>query len=211
MQIQDLARAYRTKTDEELLQLVGDPEQLTPEAHAALKSELAQRRIDGAAYLNVQEETGQSELGQQRTSWTPLLRESQSVGEFVAEVFRVYHGHFWLFVKLIAPTVVVGYIAIVMGRNEGREIARHLPRGFEILGHETEILEIWFANFVGFLVSWMASASRSSQHFHNPGNLSLVRGLNPTLSGVGATNQIRRVLVRHLVIFPMAMKWTSRK
>jgi hypothetical protein len=155
MQIQDLARAYQTKTDEELLQLVGDPEQLTPEAHAALKSELAQRRIDGAAHLNVQEETGQSKLGQQRTSWTPLLRESQSVGEFVAEVLRVYHGHFWLFVKLIAPAVVVGYIAIVMGRNEGREIARHLPRGFEILGHETEILEIWFANFVGFLVSWM--------------------------------------------------------
>jgi hypothetical protein len=30
------------------------------------------------------------------------------------------------------------------------------PEGFEFLGHETEILEIWFVNFVEFLVSWMA-------------------------------------------------------
>jgi hypothetical protein len=39
MAIQDLFVAYQTKTDEELLQLVGSPEQLTPEACAALKGE----------------------------------------------------------------------------------------------------------------------------------------------------------------------------
>jgi hypothetical protein len=154
--MQELARAYRTKTDEELLQLVASPEQLTPEAHAALKSELAKRRIDSTEHLNAQEENSQTKLSQQTSSGTQLPRESQSVGEFVGEVLRVYHSHFWLFVKLIAPTVVVGYIAIRMGRNEAQEIARHLPRGLELLGHQAEMLEIWLANFVGFFVSWMA-------------------------------------------------------
>jgi hypothetical protein len=156
MPIHDLTVAYQTKTDEELLQLAGNPEQLTPEAHAALKSELAKRRIDSTAHLNVQEANDQSKLGQHGVSGTLLLRESESVGEFVSEVLRVYHAHFWLFVRLIAPAVVVGYFAVVMGRNEGGEIARRLPRGFGFAGHRTEILEIWFANFIGFLVSWMA-------------------------------------------------------
>jgi hypothetical protein len=156
MPIHDLAVAYQTKTDEELLQLVGSPEQLTPEAYAALRGELAKRRIDSAADLNAEEENGQTKLSQPRTNGTQLLRESQSVGEFVEEVLRFYQGHFWLFVKLIAPAVIVGYVAVVMGRNEGKEIARHFPRGLELLGHQTEILEIWFANFVGFFVSWMA-------------------------------------------------------
>jgi hypothetical protein len=156
MAIQDLFVAYQTKTDEELLQLVGSPEQLTPEAYAALKGELAKRRIDSAAHLNAEEEDGQTKLSEPRTSGTQLLRESQSVGEFVGEVLSFYHDHFWLFVKLIAPAVIVGYVAVVMGRNEGQEIARHLPHGLELLGHHTEILEIWFANFIGYFVSWIA-------------------------------------------------------
>ncbi|MGA7633522.1 MAG: hypothetical protein WCB11_22400 [Terriglobales bacterium] len=156
MPIHDLAVAYQTKTDEELLQLVGSPEQLTPEAQAALKSELAKRRIDSAAQLNTDEENDQTKLSQPSTSGTQLLRESQSVGEFVEEVLRVYHGHFWLFVKLIAPAVIVAYVAVVMSRNEGDEIARRLPRGFGFAGHITEILEIWFTYFVGYLVTWMA-------------------------------------------------------
>lgn len=82
--------------------------------------------------------------------------DSHGVGEFVAEVLRTYHGHFWLFFKLIAPAVVVGYVAVIMGRNEGREIARHLPRGVALLSHQAELIEIWLANSTGYLVSWMA-------------------------------------------------------
>jgi hypothetical protein len=156
MATHDLAAAYQTKTDEELLQLAEHLERLTLEAHAALKGELARRRIDSAAPPNVQEENDQSRIGQPETIVTPLLREPQSVGEFVAEVFHFYHGHFWLFVSLIAPAVVVGYFAIVTGRDQGAEIARRLPRGFAIVGHETEILEIWFVNLIGVLVSWIA-------------------------------------------------------
>ena len=40
MEIQDLAGQYQSRTDEELLRLALDPEQLTPEANAVLNDEL---------------------------------------------------------------------------------------------------------------------------------------------------------------------------
>ena len=45
MQIQDLVDQYRKKTDEELLRLARDREQLTAEAGSALMDELARRKI----------------------------------------------------------------------------------------------------------------------------------------------------------------------
>lgn len=45
MQIQELVDQYRKKTDEELLRLARDREQLTPEASSALTDELARRKI----------------------------------------------------------------------------------------------------------------------------------------------------------------------
>lgn len=83
-------------------------------------------------------------------------RERQGVTHFVAEVLWTYHSHFWLFFKITAPAVVISTVAILTGRNEGREIARHLPRGFEPLAYRTEIFEIWLANFSAYLVSWIA-------------------------------------------------------
>jgi hypothetical protein len=76
----------------------------------------------------------------------------------VEGVLRVYRDQFWFFIKLVAPAVVVGYIAVLMGRNEGREIARQLLRVpiSEIMRHRTEFVEIWLANSTGYLVSWMA-------------------------------------------------------
>jgi hypothetical protein len=45
VQIQELVDQYRKKTDEELLRLARDREQLTPEANSALTDELARRKI----------------------------------------------------------------------------------------------------------------------------------------------------------------------
>src|SRR6266581_1539595 len=165
MQMQDLAKVYKTKTDEELLQLASDSERLTPEAHAILRSELAVRRIDVPKHLTAQEESDQGRSEQPRTRGTPFIRDSHAVREFVAEVVHVYHGQFWLFIKLIAPAVVVSYIAVVMARNEVREIERHLPRGVEVLKHETEILEIGLLNLAGYLVSWIGFCLELSQQF----------------------------------------------
>jgi len=45
VEIQEFAEEYRSKTDEELLRLALEPEQLTPEAKAALNDELTRRKI----------------------------------------------------------------------------------------------------------------------------------------------------------------------
>ena len=51
MQIQDLTKSYQAKTDEEILQLAANSEQLTPEAQSVLTGELARRRIGVTEYL----------------------------------------------------------------------------------------------------------------------------------------------------------------
>lgn len=153
MQIHDLASAYRSKTDEELLQLAMDSGQLTVEAHAALTGELAARRIDFNEYLRTR---GDSLPIGQRTCSAPFFRDSHTVGDFVTEVVRLYHRQFWLFFKLTVPAVLLGYIAVVTVRNEVRGILRHLPQGIEALGHHAQILEIWLANLAAGLISWIA-------------------------------------------------------
>ena len=74
----------------------------------------------------------------------------------MAEVLRTYHSEFWLFFKITAPAVTITTIAIITGRNEAREILRHLPRGPELIGHQAEILEISLINFSAWIVSWIA-------------------------------------------------------
>jgi hypothetical protein len=158
MQIQDLTSAYQAKTDEEFLELATESEQLTPEAHSVLISELARRRIDGAAHWRVRERSDPDRVDPPRTR-APLYRpDSRAVAEFIASVVRVYHSHLWVFVKLTGPAVVVGYMAIILARDEGREIAKHLPRGAAMLGHQTELFEIWLLTLAGYLVSWIASS-----------------------------------------------------
>jgi hypothetical protein len=76
----------------------------------------------------------------------------------VEEVLRVYRDEFWFFIKLVAPAVVVGYIAVRIGINEAGEIARQFLRVpiSEIVKHRTEFVEIWLAQSGGYFVSWMA-------------------------------------------------------
>ncbi len=157
MQMQDFVRVYEAKSDDELIQLATAREQLTSEARLALQSELFRRQISIAEHSGASQNDGKwHDSGRVSVSERLQQGERQGVGDFVAEVLRTYHSHFWLFFKITAPAVIMSTIAIVTGRNEGREIARHLPRGFELLAHRTEILEIWLANFSAWLVSWMA-------------------------------------------------------
>lgn len=156
MQIQDLAKSYQTKTDEELRQLATNSEQLTSEAKSVLRSELARRKIDATEYAEAQAE--KEHLGDNATSrGLSLPGYPRPIGELVEEVLRVYRGQFWFFMKLVAPAVVVGYIAVRMGHNAAWEIARHLPRdGRALLSHQTEFVEIWLSTSLGYLVSWIA-------------------------------------------------------
>jgi hypothetical protein len=66
VEIQDLAGQYQSRTDEELLRLALDPEQLTPEANAVLNDELARRRINSAERLSAFREQEEQRKEEQR-------------------------------------------------------------------------------------------------------------------------------------------------
>ena len=156
MQIEDFVKAYQAKSDEEVIQLANAPGQLTSDAWGALQGELSRRRISvaedpGASQSNGMEyDSGETVAGGlQEVKW-------QSVGDFVTEVLRTYHSHFWLYFQITAPAVIISTLAIITARNEAREISRHLPRGVELLTHRTEILEIGLINYSAWFVSWIA-------------------------------------------------------
>ena len=159
MQIQDFVKVYQAKSDEELIQLAVAPEQLTSEARLALQGELSRRAISIADSSEVSQDDGDLHDVHRSIPSERLQtgdRQDEGVGDFVAEVLRTYHGHFWLFFKITAPAVIITTIAIITARNEVREISRHLPRGFELVAHQTEILEMWLVNFSAWILSWIA-------------------------------------------------------
>ena len=156
MPIHDLVRVYQSKGDEELLQLAAAPEHLTSDARLALQSELSRRRIGIAGNSDASQNEGYRHDTVLVTASERLTGEPRGIGAFIAEVLRTYHTNFQLFFKITAPAVIISTIAIITGRNAGREIARQLPRGVEVLAHRTQILEIWLANGSAYFVSWMA-------------------------------------------------------
>jgi len=82
----DLAQQYSAMGDEELLRLALDPEQLTPVAKAALRDELARRRINSAERLETfrgEEEERKQELHKQ-TGILFLLHPTASVANDLA-------------------------------------------------------------------------------------------------------------------------------
>ncbi len=159
MQIQDLVKIYQAKSDEELIQLAVASEQLTSEARLALQGELSRRQISIAEDSGASQRDGDGrDAGHVTVSQRLQQGERQGFGDFVAEALRTYHADFWLYFKITAPAVIISTVAFITSRNEVQEISRHLPRGYELLAHRTEILEIWLANFSAYLASWLVSS-----------------------------------------------------
>jgi hypothetical protein len=157
VQIQDFHQIYQAKSDEELMQLAASSDQLTSEAQLALQGELCRRQINVAKESEISEANShQPDVDLVSTEKQGQSQTRQGVADFVAEVLRTYHSYFWLFVKITAPAVVIGTIAIIASRNEGREIARHLPNGYPLLALRTALVEIWLVNLFWYLVSWIA-------------------------------------------------------
>ena len=157
MQVQEFAEYYRTKSDEELIQLAAAPDQLTAEARIALHGELSRRQINIAEDSPVPQGDADGEDAVHVSVNQRLQQgERQGVSDFVGETLRTYHADFWLYFKITAPAVIISSVAIITGRTEVREISRHLPRGFEMLSHRIEIAELWLTSFSEYLVSWMA-------------------------------------------------------
>src|SRR5437868_904511 len=153
MHIEQLAKAYGAKTDEELLQLAEEANDLTPEAYAALRTEMARRRIDAPEFIP---EIGQGAIRQGGSVFPEAEVTRSGVAEFVGVAIGVYHRQFWLFLRLVAPAVAIGWYVIVMGRHESREIARHIPRGIEGISRLVAVLEMGLANLGGLFGSWIA-------------------------------------------------------
>jgi len=154
MRINDLIHIYESKPDEELLLLAKKLSDLTDEARAALTGELMRRRL---IYGNdvLQQKDPPVKEAQWQAKVRPFASQNySSIGEFISEVTRLYRANFWLFVKLVAPAVVLGYFTIMFGRSEGRRIASHFPRGVELLQHRVEIFQIWIVNLGAGFLSW---------------------------------------------------------
>lgn len=157
MQIPHLSEYYQTKSDGELIQLAAAPEHLTTEARLALRGELSRRQISIADDSGATQSDGDGhDAGHVTVSQRLQRGERQGVGDFVAEALRTYHTDFLLYFKITAPAVIISTVALITGRNEIQEIARHLPRGVEMLSHRSEIAELWLTTFSEYLVSWMA-------------------------------------------------------
>ncbi|MGB6675888.1 MAG: hypothetical protein WBE44_04310 [Terriglobales bacterium] len=88
MEIDELAREYQRKTDEELLQLARNKVQLTPEASSALDAELGQRRIGTAEELKTSRndeepsQGGQLRCLEQSEPYAHLSRKSQRLRKY---------------------------------------------------------------------------------------------------------------------------------
>lgn len=148
MNIADLTQSYAGKTDEELLRLAEQRENLTVEAQSALASELAKRRI----------EVPPSPVTK---PITPVVPHTEPVvvvpvpiktGAFIEEVVRFYARNRWVFIQLIFPAVFLGFVAITFARSEARAIATVLYPRFSF---RTMLLLSTLIRDSGYLTSWL--------------------------------------------------------
>jgi hypothetical protein len=156
MQIRDLVNLYASKTDEEIVQLAEDPAQLTPEAQTVLFGELTRRRIEGIKQVKTEDDAPQSSQQQMRRLLSPI--QPHEPMKFIAEVLRLYHSRLSLFVKLMGPAVVIGWLAIFLGRRELSEVIKHLSADFyqNPYQHPSTIFGMWLVSVSGYIVSWIA-------------------------------------------------------
>lgn len=109
MEIEDIAKEYKRMTDEELLRLTLEPEQLTSEAQAVLHSELALRQISDSERLKTFRE------GEKRPKEEQLrcLDHSELYAQLNEKSRRLRKYRRFALV----PFAIVAFIEIVILRN----------------------------------------------------------------------------------------------
>jgi len=153
MNVDHLSDLYRTKTDEELLQLAGDLGQLTAEAQLVLKGELSKRQIEIPCSSFPEEQN----TGPKPVIPTPEAAIALAIREFMQAVLRLYRNHMWLFVKVMAPPVVFTTATLLLGRYEIHQMAREVLRGSDLLvRYPRLLLEATVLGLIRGLVSWYA-------------------------------------------------------
>lgn len=154
MDFLSLTVLYAKKTDEELLVLVSDLDRLTFEAQSALRNELERRKLrlePAQEAIIAKDAVKKASPGLALGNTPPVVL---AAGSFVGDVFRLYHTRLSLFLKLTAPAVLLGTVAILAARNEGIEILRHAKFTWQSPSMYLTLLEEWFVNTIGWAVSW---------------------------------------------------------
>ncbi len=162
VEVHEFAEEYRSKTDEELLRLALEPEQLTPEANAVLNDELARRRINNAERLKAfrDEEEQQKEV-EAKNPGRLLVLHPYGIGrkrfgkaeriynpETGMEKFRttVFLVLFWL------PLIPTGTFLVEKKRaflSNEMSVLQKLPLDWE------QVLKVWVvASFTLLVVIW---------------------------------------------------------
>jgi hypothetical protein len=153
MDFQSLATLYRTKTDDELLQLAAQRTELIPDAQIALSAELAFRKV---TFDQTVENTSPHDFVEIEPP--PKVDRSPTqirTGEFVHEVLRLYHRNLRIFVGLIFPAVLIGYGSVFLARSEAQAMFRHLNVGLGIREIGMAALKIQAVSLTGYCVSWI--------------------------------------------------------
>jgi hypothetical protein len=151
MQIDDLVRLYQSKSDGELIQLAAESAQLTPEAHTQLAAELYRRRLPFSSQTSTNDDRVEKVLVHPATG--KVWRGAES-NEFIVEVLRLYHRHLWTFIKFVAPAVLVGSFAVILGRKINLEIANTVFRS-GASQYRIEILEMKLISLAALFTSWI--------------------------------------------------------
>jgi hypothetical protein len=147
----ELVHTYQEKTDEELFQLLAEAHSLTLEAYSALVNEVASRGIDARQVTDAKSQSALSH------AWRAMPLKLQSVGAFGQDILMVYHNQFWLFLKLMTPAVVVGYIAVTLGRSQANGMMRGIVPGSEVHTHIFLVFVAALVRIGSYLVSWVCS------------------------------------------------------
>jgi hypothetical protein len=150
MQIDALTRTYRAKTDEELVQLASESDQLTPEGNTALASELTRRNL--VVPHGWKNDSGRSPEPTLDGPDSSLLARP---ADFVAAVLRLCKKHFWLFFQFTLPATMVSALFTLLARDQVRDITRYLPRGAGLAQHQWEILQMGLLTYSSFALSWI--------------------------------------------------------
>jgi len=155
MDFQTLAVLYATKTDEELLELASQSDQLTLEAQSALRSEIGKRALSLERPSTPIPPVPELERPAFKVQTSRLPPTILPPGAFIEDVLWLYGRHLWTFLKLTFPAVLVGSVAVIATQQEVRQIAYNSPSVWWSTLNTT-FVEVMLISASGWVLSWIA-------------------------------------------------------
>lgn len=223
MDFQAFAAAYQTKTDEELLALNSEAEQLTSEARMALNAELSRRRIESVSSVMPETPIPEMRSEHQKPGVTSLPESAQiRTRAFIEETLRLYNNHRWMFIKLIFPAVLIGYVSVMLARYEGRHIYHAALAQGDDRNAVSVLVEVQVVSLAGWLVSWLASCvcfgaiCSAAEHLGDVPDISVATSFSSVRTRLGPLLKLSLLLFGILILLeptfwpgPNSWFWTT--